>query len=59
MTSKEYKEERRTTTTSQQINLLLEKAAESFLEGRESIILKLPNKKQKIKFIKNLIFSKL
>lgn len=44
MTSKEYKEAlRKKSTTSQQINLLLEKAAESFLQGKESITLKLPN----------------
>lgn len=39
MTPKEYRESRRK-TTSQQINLLLEKAAESFLEGKKSITLK-------------------
>lgn len=39
MTSKEHEE----TQSSQQIHLLLEKAAESFWEGKESITLKLPN----------------
>ena len=44
MTSKEYKDTRtKKTITSQQISLLLEKAAKSFLEGKNSITLKLPN----------------
>lgn len=48
MTSKEYKEARRKKAISSQnyyeeVNLLLEKAAEIFLEGKESIVLKLPN----------------
>lgn len=44
MTPKEYKDARRKKAiTSQQINLLLKKAAESFLEGKESITLRLPN----------------
>lgn len=48
MTSKEYKEARRKKAISslnycEEANLLLEKAAKSFKEGKESIVLKLPN----------------
>ncbi len=48
MTSKEYKEARRKKAINSQkyyeeVNLLLGKAAEIFLEGKESIVLKLPN----------------
>lgn len=48
MTSKQYKEARRKKAISLQkqhkeVNILLKTAAESFLEGKTSIILKLPN----------------
>lgn len=48
MTSKQYKETRRKKEITShkyydEVNLLLGKAAESFLKGNKSIILKLPN----------------